>query len=66
VFTEFGKSAIEAAYARVTDEARNQYTLGYTARATTAGNYRGIEVLVHRPKLKVYAKDGYFPLPVSK
>ena len=63
VFSEGGRDAIEAAYQRVTLEARNQYTLGYNTRFTAAGTERTLEVRVHRPGLKVYAKQGYYPLP---
>ena len=62
VFPEFSRSSIEAAYAEITEEARNQYTLGYSIHSPT-GNYREIEVRVHRPGLKVYAKTGYYSLP---
>jgi VWFA-related protein len=64
VFPEFTRSSIEAAYAEITEEARNQYTLGYGIRSA-AGNYREIEVRVHRPGLRVYAKTGYYPLPMQ-
>ncbi|HSA91504.1 MAG TPA: VWA domain-containing protein [Terriglobales bacterium] len=63
VFSEFNRSAIETAYARLTTTARNQYTLGYQTPGTVAGNYRTIEVRVMRPDLRVYARDGYYPLP---
>lgn len=63
VFAEFTQDSIEAAYAHLTEQARNQYTLGYTTRSTAAGNHRSIEVLVHRPGLVVTAKEGYYPLP---
>jgi VWFA-related protein len=63
MFSEFDRQSIEQAYARITDVARNQYTLGYYTRATAASGYRRIEVRVHRPNLSVYAKDGYYPLP---
>lgn len=66
VFAEFGREAIEAAYSRVTAEARNQYTLGYTTRATPSSNYRTIEVRVGRPGYRIYARDGYYPLPPPK
>jgi VWFA-related protein len=33
VLAEFSRSAIEDAYSRLTEEARNQYTLGYTGRS---------------------------------
>jgi len=63
VYPELDRSAIETAYARVTATARNQYTLGYLAKATASGTYRNIEVRVHRGGLDVKAKPGYFPLP---
>ena len=66
VFPEFSREAIERAYARVASTARNQYTLGYTTRATAASNYRQIEVRVHRGGLRVFAKDGYYPLPPAR
>jgi len=66
VFAEFTKDAIEETYSRLTEEARNQYTLGYTTRATAANNYRSIDVRVHRPGLIVRAKDGYYPLPPER
>jgi len=66
VFAEFTKDAIEETYSRLTEEARNQYTLGYTTRATAANNYRSIDVHVHRPAMIVRAKDGYYPLPPER
>ncbi|MGI9104554.1 MAG: VWA domain-containing protein [Terriglobales bacterium] len=63
VFDEFDSNAIEQAYSRVTEEARNQYTIGYTTRATPSSTYRDIEVKVLRPGLVVKARQGYYPLP---
>ena len=65
VFSELSRENIEVAYARATGDARNQYTLGYTTRATPSSTYRDIEVRVDRPGLKITAKSGYYPLPVS-
>jgi VWFA-related protein len=65
VLTAFDRSAVEAAYAKLTDTARNQYTLGYTTRATQSSSYRAVEVKVHRAGLTVLAKQGYYPLPPS-
>jgi VWFA-related protein len=62
-FAEFDRQSIEQAYARITEVARNQYTLGYTTRTTASGSYRTIDVRVHRPGLIVTAKQGYYPLP---
>lgn len=66
VFTELTRDNIEVAYARATGDARNQYTLGYTTRATPSSAYRDIEVRVGRPGLKISAKSGYYPLPTAK
>jgi VWFA-related protein len=63
VFDEFNRSAIENAYNQVTQQARNQYTIGYVTRASAASQLRNIEVRVHRPGLIVTAKYGYYPLP---
>jgi len=66
VFTELTRDNIEVAYARATGDARNQYTLGDTTRATPSSAYRDIEVRVARPGLKVSAKSGYYPLPTAR
>ena len=63
IFDALTQDAIERAYSRVTEEARNQYTIGYVTRATPSSSYRGIEVRVDRPDLNVYAKYGYYPAP---
>jgi VWFA-related protein len=63
MFAEFDRQSIEQAYTKITDVARNQYTLGYTTRATLAAGFRAIEVKVHRANLNVLAKAGYYPLP---
>ena len=66
VFQAMSRSAIEDAYARVMRDARNQYTLGYIAHGAAPGTYHQIDVRVDRPDLKVYAKDGYYPLPPGR
>jgi VWFA-related protein len=63
MFAEFDRQSIEQSYPRIMDVARNQYTLGYTTRATAASGFRSIEVKVHRANLNVLAKAGYYPLP---
>lgn len=65
VYAELAQADIERAYARATGDARNQYTLGYTPKSGIGG-YRQIEVVVKRPGVKVYAKDGYYPLPKAR
>jgi VWFA-related protein len=75
ILSEYSKQAIESAYQRAIGDARNQYTLGYTTAATPSSTYREIEVRVNRPGCKssdlrpcvlVFAKAGYYPLPVSR
>ncbi len=69
VYTELSRSAIEDVYAQVMSEARNQYTLGYTparGQKPSTSAYHSIEVLVDRPDLKIYAKDGYYPAPAAR
>ena len=58
--SEYSRNAIEAIYADVIGEARNQYTLGYTPQTRGAGR-REIEVKIFRPNLLIFAKDGYYP-----
>jgi VWFA-related protein len=64
-FAKFDRQSIELAYAEITSVARNQYTLGYNAKATPSSAYRTIDVRVHRPNLTVTAKEGYYPLPTQ-
>ena len=66
VFNEFNKSAIETAYNQVTQEARNQYTIGYNPKPSASSQYRNIEVRVHRPAVTVIARYGYYPLPPAR
>jgi VWFA-related protein len=75
ILSEYSRDAIQNAYERAIGDARNQYTLGYATAATPSSTYREIEVLVGRPGCKssdlrpcvlVYAKAGYYPLPVSR
>jgi VWFA-related protein len=75
ILSEYSKSAIEGAYQQAIGDARNQYTLGYTTAATPSSTYREIEVRVGRPGCKssdlrpcvlVFARAGYYPLPVIR
>jgi VWFA-related protein len=62
-YTELTRNSIEEAYTSIASDVRNQYTLGYSPKATTGSSaYRSIEVQVDK-KVKVIAKDGYYPAP---
>lgn len=66
VQTELTRNAIEDAYARVTSDVRNQYTMGYSVKATPSSMYHSIDVIVDRRGLKVSAKDGYYPAATQR
>ena len=52
---------LESLYARVSEQARNQYTIGYSGAHTDRSKpYHSIEVRVKRPGLTLLARDGYY------
>jgi hypothetical protein len=58
------RNAIEDAYAEITSEARNQYTLGYSPKAIAgSAPCRSIVVDVDKKALNIYAKSVYCPIP---
>jgi len=61
---EFRQKGIEESFAKIAEEVRTQYTLGYYSHEPFIdGKYRPIEVKVLRPDLTVLAKRGYYPTP---
>jgi VWFA-related protein len=55
------RSTMEELYSRVTEEARNQYTLAYSPLGTNrALDYHSIEVRVRREGLTVDTRQGYY------
>jgi VWFA-related protein len=53
--------AMEELYSRVTEEARNQYTLAYTPTGTDREEkYHSIEVRVKREGLTILTREGYY------
>jgi len=60
--SERSMNGIEKSYAKIAEEARTQYTLGYNSHEQFIdGKYRTIDVRVERPGLEVIAKKGYWP-----
>jgi VWFA-related protein len=52
---------LDAFYARILEEIRAQYQLGYaSSNLATDGRWRRVEVKVTRPGLKVRSRQGYF------
>ncbi|MBZ5661043.1 MAG: VWA domain-containing protein [Acidobacteriia bacterium] len=55
------REELEGLYARVTEQARNQYTLAYSGAKTDRSKpYHTIEVRVRRPGLSLLTRDGYY------
>ena len=55
-------NGIEKSYAKIAEEARTQYTLGYYSHQPFIdGKFRKIDVRVDRPSMEVIAKTGYYP-----
>jgi VWFA-related protein len=60
--SERGVDGIEKSYAKIAEEARTQYTLGYLSHESIYDSkYRSIDVRVDRPGVEVIAKRGYYP-----
>jgi len=52
---------LESLYARVSEQARNQYTIAYSGAHTDRSKpYHTIEVRVKRPGLELLTRDGYY------
>jgi VWFA-related protein len=59
---QFRQKGIEQSFAKITEEVRTQYTVGYyTHQPFIDGKFRSLEVKVLRPDLQVIAKKGYYP-----
>ena len=55
------REELEGLYSRVTEQARNQYTIGYSGAHTDRSKpYHSIEVRVKRPGLSLLTRDGYY------
>jgi len=62
MYSERGTNGIEQSYAKIAEQARTQYTLGYLSHESIYdGKFRSIIVNVERPNLEIYAKRGYYP-----
>jgi VWFA-related protein len=61
VYYSMKSRAMEELYSRVTEEARNQYTLAYAPAGPDRGtDYHEIEVRVKREGLTILAREGYY------
>jgi Ca-activated chloride channel homolog len=61
VYYAMKSHAMEELYSRVTEEARNEYTLAYSPSGTDRGaEYHSVEVRVRREGLTILARQGYY------
>jgi Ca-activated chloride channel family protein len=61
VFYGVKSRAMEELYSRVTEQARNEYTLAYAPAGTDRGaEYHSIEVRVKRDGLTILTREGYY------
>lgn len=59
---EFRIKNIEDSFAKISEEVRSQYTLGYYSHESVLdGKFRTVEVRVLRPNLEIISKKGYYP-----
>jgi VWFA-related protein len=54
------QNAFSEFYSRITEEARNQYTLTYSPKGERPVDYHSIEVRVRRDGLTILARQGYY------
>ena len=55
------KMSIDQIYARIEEELRNQYSLGYTPDSAGGYTFRRITVAVKRSNMVVQSRQGYYP-----
>jgi len=61
------RNTLEELYSRVTEQARNQYTLAYSPQGNDRGkDYHSVEVRVRRPGLNIITREGYYSTLIAK
>lgn len=59
---EITRNGIENSFAKITEQVRTQYTLGFISHTSTLNSkFRSTEVRVERPNVEVDAPPGYYP-----
>jgi Ca-activated chloride channel homolog len=67
VFYAAKRNSLEGLYSQVTEQARNQYTLGYNPRGNDrAKDYHTVEVRVRREGLDVRSREGYYSVTAPR
>lgn len=61
------RNSLEELYSRVSEQARNQYTLAYSPQGNDKGkDYHQVEVRVRRAGLNIITREGYFSAQASR
>jgi VWFA-related protein len=61
------RNSLEELYSRVSEQARNQYTLAYSPQGNDkTKDYHQVEVRVRRAGLNIITREGYFTAQVSR
>src|SRR5215470_1888949 len=61
------QKTLEELYSRVTEQARNQYTLAYSPLGNDkTKDYHSVEVRVRRPGLNIITREGYFFTQIAR
>lgn len=64
--SEFRQRGIETSFAKIAEDVRTQYTVGYYSNEPIAdGKFRTLEVQVMKPGLDVIARKGFYPTPAA-
>lgn len=59
---ELSRNGIERSFAKIAEQVRDQYTLGYNSHISVLDSrFRSIDVRVLRPNLTVIARQGFYP-----
>ena len=61
------RNTLEELYSRVTEQARNQYTLAYSPQGNDKGkDYHSVEVRVKRSGLNIITREGYYSTLIAQ
>jgi VWFA-related protein len=64
-YTASKQPELERLYGQITEQARNQFTLGFVPQHPSGNRaYHSIEVRIRRPGLKILARQGYYTAAV--
>ncbi|HET9803256.1 MAG TPA: hypothetical protein VFP96_08470, partial [Candidatus Acidoferrum sp.] len=59
--------SLEELYSRVTEQARNQYTLAYSPQGNDkTKDYHAVEVRVRRAGLNIITREGYYFTQIAR